>query len=163
MPDRRKTCRLLVASLLAAAVAAPAATAMPSVEYTSKANAPRKAADDLHASTVQAPAPAKQDLRAEGSIAGSRAAAHAQSPGADLRGEWAAYPTPAPEPPVGLPSWPVDPKPIVPAAPAPVAGDGGGADVEWPVAVLALLGARALGGAAGIAGHRMRSQTRPAH
>ena len=163
MPDRRKTCRLLVVSLLAAAVAAPAATAMPSVEYTSKANAPRKAADDMHASTVHRPAPAKQDLRAEGSIAGSRAAAQAQVPGADLRSENAVDPTRAPEPPIGLPTWPVDPEPIVPAAPVPVAGDGGGADVEWPVAVLALIGALALGGAAGIAGHRMRTQTRPAH
>ena len=163
MPDRRKMYRLAIAALLAAGVAATPAMAQPSQEgmYTSKAYAPSSAAMDMHASTVHKPAAANQDLRTEGSIAPSRAAHHAMT--ADLRGEFAADPAPAPEPPVGMPTWPVDPQPIAPAAPQPVATDGDGGGIEWPIALIALAGAMAIGGAVGIAGRRFRAQTRPAH
>jgi len=165
MPDCRKMSRLAIASLLAAAVTAPAATAMP-VEhggFTSKAYAPSSAKSDMHASTVHRPASAYQDLRAEGSIAPSRAAAKASVIKPDLRTENAADPSRAPQPPVGLPTWPVDPKPLVPVSQEPVAVDGDGGDIEWPIAVVGLIGALALGGGLTFAGQRLRTQTRPAH
>jgi hypothetical protein len=62
-----------------------------------------------------------------------------------------------------MPTWPIDPKPLVPVSPQPVAGDGDGGDFEWPVALVAVMGALALGGGLAIAGHRFRTQTRPAH
>ena len=162
MPDSRKLFRLAIASLLAAAFVAPAASAMP-IDPTGPADATADPAQmDMHASTVHRPPAADQDLRAEGSIPASRAAAHASILKADLRSENAADPTRAPEPPIGMPSWPVDPKPITPAAPQPVAGDGDGGDFEWPIAVLALTGALLLGGAVVVAGRRL-AQTRPAH
>jgi hypothetical protein len=164
MPDRRKMSRLAIASLLAGALTAPVANAKPiDGGYTSKAYAPSSAQMDMHASTVKKPASANQDLRTEGSIAPSRAAAQASGVKTDLRSENAADPSRAPESPVGMPTWPADPKPIAPVAPQPVAGDGDGGNVEWPIAVLALTGALALGGALVIAGRRFRTQTRPAH
>lgn len=164
MPDRRKMSGLAIASLLAAALTAPVANAKPiHGPYTSNGHAPSAAQMDMHASTVEKPASANQDLRTEGSIAPSRAAADANVVKQDFRSENAADPSRAPESPVGMPTWPVDPKPIAPVAPQPVAGDGDGGDVEWPIAVLALMGALALGGALVIAGRRLRAQTRPAH
>jgi hypothetical protein len=169
MPDRRNLSRLAIASLLAVAVCAPMATAKPIDDggVKSKAHAPSSAAMDMHASTVKKPASANQDLRTEASVPGARPpvseldAAQVTKP--DLRSENAADPSRAPEPPVGLPTWPLDPKPIIPASPQPVAGDGDGDGIDWPIAALVLAGALALGGGVGIAGHRLRTQTRPAH
>ena len=165
MLDRKKMSRLAIASLLAVAVTAPTATAaMPVTHHgsTSEASAPSSAEMDMHASTVHRPS-INQDLRSEGSIASSRAAADAPSVTADLRSENTADPSRAPEPPVGMPTWPLDPKPLTPPAPQPVAVDGGGGDFELPTALLALMGALALGGALGIVGRKLRTQTRPAH
>lgn len=160
MPDSRKMFRLAIASLLAAAFVAPAASAMP-IDPTGPADATGPAQLDKRASTVDKPA-GHQDLRAEGSIPSSRAAAQPSILKADLRSENAADPTRAPEPPIGMPAWPLDPKPITPAAPQPVAGDGDGGDFEWPIAALALMGALLLGGAVVVASRRL-AQTRPAH
>jgi hypothetical protein len=154
MPDRSKMSRLAIAALLAAAVTAPSAAS--AMQY-----APSSVQGDMHASTVVPPGAANQDLRTEGAISPSRPADHPR--GADLRTENAADPSRAPEPPAGLPTWPVDPKPIAPVSPQPVAGDGDGGDVEWPIAVLALMGALALGGGIAVAGQRLRTQARPAH
>ena len=157
MPDRRKLTRLVVASLVAVGVAAPAAGAAPMPADDGAFKFAKSAVMDMHASTVHPPAAPLQDLRTENSIAPSRAAFHAQ-PKLDLRTEAAADPSRAPEPPLGLPTWPVDPKPIVPAAPVqPVATDGDGIDIEWPIAALALAGALALGGGLAFAGTRLRT------
>lgn len=165
MPYRKKMSRVAIAALLAATVAAPAASAMPLAEssYTSKAFAPGAAQLDMHASTVQRPAAAHQDLRTEASMAPSRQAANVSAAEPDLRTENAVDSTRAPEPPVGLPTWPLDPKPIAPVSPQPVAVDGDGGDVDWPIAALALAGALALGGGLAFAAQRLRTQTRPAH
>ena len=167
MKARRKMIsRLVLATLLASAGAAPVATAMPMKDtpyYSSKAYAPSAAQLDMHASTVKPPAPANQDLRSEASIAPTRAAAHASVVKSDLRTEAAADPSRAPKTPIGMPTWPVNPQPIVPAAtPQPVAVDGDGGDFDWPIAVLAV-GALVLGGGVLLAGHRLRTQARPAH
>src|SRR5687767_6140830 len=111
MQELSKIARLAVAALVAVGVTAPNATAaaMPVDNGASKA-----AQMDMHASTVSRPAAVHQDLRTEGSIAPSRAAAHARQVKVDLRTENAADPSRAPEAPLGLPTWPVDPQPIVP-------------------------------------------------
>ena len=113
MQERSKIARLAVAALVAVGVAAPTATAaaMPADNGASRA-----AQMDMHASTVQKPAAVHQDLRTEASIAPSRAAAHARQVKVDLRTENAADPSRAPEPPLGLPTWPLNPQPIVPDA-----------------------------------------------
>jgi hypothetical protein len=158
MTDRRNMSRLAIASLLAAAVCAPTAAAMP-IDNSGSTT-------DMHASTVQKPASASQDLRSEAAVPGARApvspAEGTKVAKADLRSENPTDPTRAPKPSAGVPTWPTSPKPIAPVSAEPVAGDGDGGGLEWPVAVLALAGALALGGAVGIAGHRLRAQTRPA-
>ncbi len=166
MKARRKMItRLMLATLLASAGAAPVAASMPVNDtpfYSSKAYAPSAAQMDIHASTVKPPAPANQDLRSEASSAPTRAAAHASVVKSDLRTEAAADPSRAPKTPVGMPTWPVYPQPIAPPAQQPVATVGDGGDFEWPIAVLAL-GALVLGGGVLIAGQRLRAQARPAH
>ena len=93
------------------------------------------AQQDMHASTVHKPANVQQDLRSEAAKDPSRPA----------------------ESPTGLPTWPVDPQPLTPpAAPQPASGDGGGVDVDWPVAVLAMAGTLLLGGGMGVAATRRR-------
>jgi len=158
MQDRSRFARLAVTALVAAAVAAPAtATAMPVPDdgLRSTPYVPGSAA--MYASSVHRQPAVHQELRTEGSIPASRAAFQARKAKLDLRTEAAADPSRAPEPPVGLPTWPLDPKPIVPAAPQPVATDGDGIDIEWPIAALALAGALALGGGLAFAGTRLRT------
>jgi hypothetical protein len=162
MPDRRKFAQMAIAGLLTVVIFAPTASAQPMTEgtYTSKAYAPTSAATEVHASTVHKAAAAQQDLRGEGSIASSRAAAHATT--ADLRSENTADPSRAPEPPIGMPVFPTDTKPIAQPAPQPVADDGGGIDVDWPIAMIALAGALAVGGGIAFAARRTRPHV-PAH
>ena len=128
MQARRKKYRLAIAALLATVVAAPTAYAMPA-----------------EPSTAQKHAVAHQDLRAEGSIPGSRVEAATQ----DVRWEDSIVPSSRNE------------LPIVAAAPQPVPGDGDG--IEWPIALVALTGAFALGGWLALAAQRLRTQTNPAH
>ena len=77
MKARRKMItRLVLATLLASAGAAPVAASMPVSDtpfYSSKAYAPSAAQVDMHASTVKPPAPANQDLRTEASSGPARA------------------------------------------------------------------------------------------
>jgi hypothetical protein len=151
--DRRSSMtritRTIVVALAALAITAPVATAMPidaharqdlrgSAEpapaaLNSRTKTPA-AQRDMYASTVVKPAPQKQDLRSE----------------------VAADPSRAPEPPVGLPTWPLDPRPITPVEQQPVAdGDGGGAD--WQVPAFAIIGSLLLIGGLGLAGTRYRA------
>ena len=152
MPDRRKFAQMAIAGLLTVVIFAPTASAQPMTEgtYTSKAYAP---------STVHKPA-AQQDLRTEGSIGPSRGALHSMT--ADLRSENTADPSRAPEPPVGMPVFPTDTTPIAKPAPQPVADDGGGIDVDWPIAMIAFAGVLALGAGIAFAARRTRSHV-PAH
>jgi hypothetical protein len=171
MPKGNTLSRLLIASLSAAALAAPAAVAQPM----------DAAHRDMHASTVTKPASAQQDLRSEAAADPSRPA------GKDLRSEAAADPSRAPSnpgnssypgsfpgPPIlpahpslapanpGPPVWPMHPQPI-PSAPAQVADsvDGGDGGVDLPVALLAIAGTLALGGGLTVAA--LRHRTRVAH
>jgi hypothetical protein len=153
--QERKTLSVLAAVLLTLAIAAPAATAMPADPLTpqpskqdlrgeasagqsdSAVNPQTKtpaAQLDMHASTVKAPEPAKMDLRSEAAV----------------------DPTRAPDPPVGMPTWPVDPQPITPVDQQPVAdGDGGG--VDWQIPVIAIVGSLLLLGGLAVAGTRYRA------
>lgn len=153
--QERKTLSVLAAMLLTMAIAAPAATAMPADPLTQQSSQEDRRGEnaagqsdsavnpqtqtpaaqlDMHASTVTAPAPAKTDLRSEA----------------------AADPTRAPEPPVGMPTWPVDPQPITPVQQQPVAdGDGGG--VDWQIPAIAIIGSLLLLGGLAVAGTRYRT------
>jgi hypothetical protein len=74
----------------------------------------------------------------------------------DRRGEAAADTSRAPESPAGLPTWPVDPKPVTPISQPTVADSGDGGDVDWPVAALAMAGTLLLGGGMGVVATRRR-------
>ena len=151
MPKGNTLSRLLIASLAAAAVAAPAAVAKPI----------DPAQLDMHASTVTKPVSAQQDLRTE-------AAAKPASAQQDLRSEAAADQSRAPVrdgrfpgPPV-FPSYPRAIAVAIPDAPAAEAVDGGGdGGVDLPVALLAIAGTLALGGGLTVAA--LRHRTRVAH
>jgi hypothetical protein len=143
MPDRRKFAQMAVAGLLAVVGFAPAASAQPMTHdtvVTSKAYAPSSAAMDMHASTVHAAAATQQDLRTENAV----------------------DPGPAPAPPAGLPVFETYTDPIASPKPQPVAADDGGIDVDWPIAMIALFGAFAIGGGIVFAARRTRTQI-PAH
>ena len=138
MKARRKMIsRLVLATLLASAGAAPVATAMPVKDtpyYSSKAYAPsaaqtRHARQHGQAARGGEPGPALGgvDRRACGGPRERRQvrpahggdALHACGrPGerlkSDLRTEAAADPSRAPKTPIGMPTWPVNPQPIVP-------------------------------------------------
>jgi hypothetical protein len=188
MPKGNTLSCLLIASLSAAALAAPAAVAQPM----------NAAHMDMHASTVTKPASAQQDLRSEAAANPSRpagkdlrseAAANPSRPaGKDLRSEATAdpsrapsnpgnssYPGSFPAPPIlpapgshvpaknpGPPVWPTNPHPIA-SARAPVADsvDGGAGGVDLPVALLAIAGTLALGGGLTVAA--LKHRTRVAH
>ncbi len=81
--------------------------------------------------------------------------------GGDLRSEHAKAPgVTVTAPPVGMPTWPRNPVPVVTPEPVPVqATDGDGGSSDWPLAGLIAGGAIALLGAALIASRQLR----PAH
>ena len=151
MPKGNTFSRLLIASLSAAAIAAPAAVAQPTDPVQR----------DMHASTVTKPASVQQDLRAEAAVADPSRPA-----GKDLRSEATADPSRAPSSSPGSfpgpPVWPTNPQPIA-SAPAPVADvvDGGDGGIDLPVALLAIAGTLALGGVITVAA--LKHRTRVAH
>ena len=158
--SHRKT--LIAAPLVALAIAAPAAPAMPADEPLRPTTAGAVLKDarqlDMHASTVVKPPAAQQDLRSEAtvdtpSLSPQTRTAVAQQ---DLRTEAAAGESPAPEAPVGLPTWPVDPKPIVPVSTEPVAVTGGDEGIDWPLSGILIAAALLLGGTLGVAGTKYR-------
>ena len=156
----------VLAALAALTVAAPVAGAMPlydghppvhggqayDVDRETGAYIPATAQGDLHASTV---GPAFESSVTGGDLRTEAAKSPIESridPGdvvvADVRTEAAKDPA-GPTPPVGMPTWPVDPKPIVPAAPEPVsATDDGNDPVDWPLVGLILAGTIAMAGGA---------------
>ena len=148
--------------MIAAAVATPMASAMPSegVIYGSTEYAAEQ--QDMHASTVHKPESSAGDRRGEGSIAGSRAQAQADFVKPDYRTEAAKGPRIS-TPPAGMPTWPVDPKPIAPApADVVIATDGDGGGIDWPIVLLIAGGAVALAGALVLTIHQSRrTQARP--
>jgi len=152
MPHRNNMSRLAVASLIAAALSAPAAMANPAIDTT--------------VSPVQKPTPGNQHVRSEGAMAQSIVPQTKAPVHVDLRSEGAKDQTRAPQPTAlrpGAPTWPEHPKVLVPPAQTVATDGGGGIDVEWPVVVLALAGTLLLGGGVGVAGYRLRAQPRPAH
>ena len=150
MQVHSKIARMAVASMAAAAVAAPTASAMPMQDVA--------AARDMHASTVVQAARGAGDRRGEGSITSLRPQTGGHVATADLRTEAAKGPSTSPAPPAGLPTWPADPKPIVPAPAEPVAAtDGDGGTIEWPTALLIAAGALALAGGLAAMVHQQRA------
>ena len=154
--------RLALAAIIATAVVAPTAGAVPvyggqsyDVNRTTGEYMPATAAQD------DVTAPVGSDLRSEGAkspIVSRPETAAVQ--GSDLRGESAKGPGIS-TPPPGLPTWPLDPKPIV--KPQPVAAtDTGDGSFDWPLAGLIAGGVIALAGAALVARHQLRGHI-PAH
>jgi len=150
MKVHSKIARMAVASMAAAVVAAPTAGAMPM-----QGDAAER---DMHASTVVQADRGAGDRRGEASIPALRPQTGGQVTTADLRTEAAKGPSTSPAPPAGLPTWPVDPKPIVPAPAAPVAAtDGDGGTIEWPTALLIAAGALAVAGGLAAMVHQQRA------
>jgi hypothetical protein len=154
--------RLALATIIATAVVAPVASAAPvyggqsyDVNRTTGEYMPATAAQD------DVTAPVGSDLRSEG--AKSPIVSRVEPPavtGSDLRGESAKGPRMS-TPPAGLPTWPLNPTPIV--APQPVAAtDTGDGSFNWPLAGLIAGGVIALAGAALVARHQLRGHI-PAH
>lgn len=141
MPKGNTLSRLLIASLTAAAIAAPAAVAMP-IDPTGP---------------QQDKAPAVQDLRTEAVKPQTGTAVER-----DMRTEAAKDPSRAPEitqlP--GPPTWPAFPRALTPPQATTVTDDGDGGGVEAPIVALIIAGALALGGLTAAA---LRHRTRVAH
>jgi hypothetical protein len=157
----------ILAALVAVAVAAPAAGAAPmydghppthatgtgyDVDRVTGAYTPAGASADMHASTVGTTfekSVTGGDLRTEAAkspIVSRVDTVDGTAP--DLRTEAAKDPV-GPTPPVGMPTWPVDPKPIVPAAPQPVqATDTDGGSIDWPLVGILAASTLAMAGAA---------------
>lgn len=152
MPKGNTLPRLLIASLTAVAVAAPAAVAQPI---------------DMHrAAPVQREA-ANLDLRTEASALPAYPSPITKSAQTDLRTENAVDPSRKPAPSFprampGPPTWPTHPKPIVPAS-QPVAADDGDGGIDLPVALIGIAGILALGGGLTVMALRTRTRTRVAH
>jgi len=162
MQVRKRITQITVATLAAATVAVPTAGAMPAegVVYGSSAYAVEQ--QDMHASTVQRPERSAGDLRGEAASAGSRTPAPADVVKADHRTEAAKGPSTV-TPPPGLPTWPVDPKPIVSApAHAVTTADSDDGSIDWPIALLIAAGGLALAGALVLMAQQVRrTQTGP--
>jgi len=159
--------RLALATLAAACIAVPTASAQPIHPVGPAAPSPQQ--QDMHASTVHKPDPGigSQDVRGESAAGRSVTAISVQ----DARGESAAGGgtsggKPAEPQFQGPPTWPVHPTPIpAPATTqAPVATDGGDdIGVDLPVALLILAGTLALGGGMAAAAMKVRDHTHTAH
>jgi hypothetical protein len=154
MPKGNTLPRLLIASLTAVAVAAPAAVAQPI---------------DMHKTVPVQREAAKLDLRTEASaLPAYPSPATKAAPQTDLRSENAADPSRKPAPSFpravpGPPTWPMHPKPITPAPAPAVADDGDGGGIDLPVALAGIAGALALAGGLGVMAMRFRTRTRVAH
>ena len=150
MQHRKTLSGLIAAPLVIAAIAAPAAQAMPAD--------PRQV--DMHASTVQSDEAQKQDLRSENAAEASQVPVAPQTaapvPHQDLRSEATTEKSPVPDPPIGLPIWPRNPEPMVPVSQEPVATGGGDDGIEWPLSGIVIAAALLFGGTLGVAGTRYR-------
>jgi hypothetical protein len=143
--------RLALAAIVATAVVAPVAGAVPVYDGQSY-DVNRTTGEYTPAGAAQGK-PVGSDLRSEG--AKSPIVSRVEKPavvGSDLRGESAKGPGIS-TPPPGLPTWPLNPTPIV--APQPVAAtDTGDGSFDWPLAGLIAGGVIALAGAALVARHQ---------
>lgn len=157
--------RLALATLAAACIAVPTASAQPIDPVGTAAQSPQQ--QDMHASTVHKPdsTTGTQDARGESAAGRSVTAVSVQ----DARGESASgggtAGGPAREPQLqGPPTWPVNPQPLPAPTQAPAAtGGGDDIDVDLPVALLILAGTLALGGGMTAAAMKVRSNTHTAH
>ncbi len=141
--------RLALAAIAAAAVAPPV-TAQAQQAYDVN-----QVTGEYTEATAGAKSPIVSDFKVQKAPATS---------GSDLRSESAKGPRSSTAP-AGLPTWPLDPKPIVPPAPepAPVAATGSGdGSFDWPPAGLIAGGIVALAGAALLARQQLRRHM-PAH
>jgi hypothetical protein len=144
MPKGNTLSRLLIVTLTAAAVAAPAAVAMPT-DPTGPSDAAQTSAEPSVA----------QDVRGEATVDTTAG----PNNGRDLRTEGAKDPARAPLP--GPPTWPANPQVIAPPN-EPVPADGGdGGGIDAPVMALIIAGVLALGGGLTVAA--LRHRTRIAH
>jgi hypothetical protein len=162
MPKGNMLSRLAIASLTAAAVAAPAAVAQPMDMHASTVHKPAAAQQDLRgeAAADSVVKPAKVDLRGEAASDSSRAPISRPAvPGElDLRGEAAADLSgpPSGEPRLaGPPTWPVSPTPLAAPSAAVVADDGDGG-IDIPTSVLIIAGALVAAGGLTVAALRLR-------
>jgi hypothetical protein len=142
--------RAVLATIVAGAVVAPAAQAMPVHDSQSRGDCVMMARScltmdqvrqlDMHASTVVPQSPKGNDVVA------------------DVRGE-ASKPAPSTPAIPGLPVFPTDTTPIHAPKPAPVATDdgNGNGDFDWPLAGLVAAISVALGGAAFVTGRQLRA------
>ena len=158
MSPRKNVARIAALGLAAAAAAAPAAGAMPIDQSYPAYPTPTQA--QAFRGAVAAP-DNSGDLRGEAAANGSGAK---RDFGRDLRGEAATDgPRTAVRPLPGPPTWPEHPAPIAPrVAPGPVT-DTGGTDDDFPVVLIALLGALTLGGVAVFTITRVRPPSQVAH
>jgi hypothetical protein len=138
MPKGNTLSRVLIASLTAAAIAAPAAMAQP-IDPTGPQQDKAPAAQDLRTEAVmpQTGTPVERDMRTEAAKDPSRAPEISQLP--------------------GPPTWPAYPRALTPPqATVTDGGDGGG--VEAPIVALIIAGALALGGGLTVAALRHRAR-----
>jgi hypothetical protein len=175
MPKGNTLPRLLIASLTAVAVAAPAAVAQP-IDMQRTVPVQREIAQqDLRTETSALPAypspatkAAQKDLRTEASALPAYPSPATKAAQKDLRTENAVDPSRKPVPSYpralpGPPSWPMHPKPITPAHAPAAADDGDGGGIDLPVALIGIAGVLALGGGLTVVALRTRSRARVAH
>lgn len=183
MQVRKQLPQFVLTALIAVAVAAPVAGAVPlydghppqratgdayDVNRETGAYTPAGAAADMHASTVT-PAFEKEivaaDLRTEAAKTPAETTlVTGELPGdADLRTEAAKGPGTA-TPPIGLPTWPRNPVPVVTPGPEPVqATEPDGGSFDWTLAGLIAAGLVACAGAALVTRQTLRGHARAAH
>jgi hypothetical protein len=151
MPKGNTLSRLMIVSLAAAAITAPAATAQPT-DPTGPAPDTASLAQDARTEA------AKADARAEA----VRPQTHT-SVNQEMRTEAAKDPSRAPahRPFPGPPTWPSHPRVITAPQATTVTDDGDGGGVDAPVVALIIAGTVALGGAASVV--TLRRRTRVAH
>jgi hypothetical protein len=144
MPHGNTLSRLLIASLAAGAIAAPAAVAKP--------------IDPL--GTATSPAPISQEMRTE---AAKEQAKSSTPVGQEMRTEAAKDPSRAPitRPAPGAPTWPMHPRVLTPPQSTTTFADNDGGGVDAPIVGLIIAGTLALGGSAIVVASRR--STRVAH
>ena len=130
MPHGNTLSRLLIASLAAGAIAAPAAVAKPvePVTTTSPGQTSQELRTEAAREQAQTPAPVGQEMRTEAAKDPSRATPTKALP--------------------GPPTWPMHPRVLTPPQSTVTFADDDGGGIEAPIVALIIAGALALGGAA---------------
>ncbi len=154
--------RVVMATVVAGAVAAPAAHAVPAhngseLHAAQAAKAAQAAQLDMHASTVVPAAPKGNvvtDIRGEASKPAPAPKGNVVV--TDIRGE-ASKPAPSTPAVPGVPVFPTDTTPIASPKTLPVATGNGNDGFDWPLAGLLAAIAAAMGGAAYVVGRQLRT------